>query len=108
MSEYLFIQSQDPFTEVRAKGQYELASKLAIAGNRVRMILVQNGVCPARQGAVCKSFSSLLDSRVIVLADEFALGQREIGSSQLKQDVQSCSLDIVIEAMLAGHKVIWN
>lgn len=73
MSEYLFIQSQDPFIEARTSRQYELAGHLAMAGNRVRMILVQNGVCPARQGATCKHFASLIESRVEILADEFSL-----------------------------------
>ncbi len=108
MSEYLFIQSQDPFTETRAIGQYELAARLAQAGNRVSVVLVQNGVSPARRGANCTPFDALADSPVAVLADEFALRQREIETHQLKKYVQVCTLDVVVDAMLAGHKVIWN
>lgn len=108
MADYLFIQSQDPFTETRTIGQYELAARLAQAGNRVSVVLVQNGVSPARQGADCTTFDALADSPVTVLADEFALRQREIETSQLKKYVEVCALDVVVDAMLAGHKVIWN
>ena len=51
MSHFLFIQSQDPFTEVATSRQYQLAAELAKAGNQVQVLLVQNGVTPARKGA---------------------------------------------------------
>lgn len=108
MSNYLFIQSQDPFTEVRSNAQFDLASRLAAAGHQVRMLLVQNGVSVARKAATSSAFDSLLGSGVKVLADSFALEQREISAEQLNESVTSSQLDVVIEAMLAGDKVIWN
>lgn len=108
MSEYLFIQSQEPFTEVRAKAQYDLAIRLANAGNNVRVLLVQNGVVPARNGARCEAFDALNASQVSIVAESMALTQREIGADQLKAGVNVSELDIVVDALLAGHKVIWN
>ena len=108
MSEYLFIQSQDPFTETRTHAQYDLATRLAQAGNTVRMLLVQNGVTPARRGARCEAFDALIQAPVSILADSLALTQRQIDTSQLKAGVQASALDIVVDAMIAGHKVIWN
>lgn len=108
MSDYLFIQSQDPFTETRVTGQYELAVRLAKAGNNVRVLLVQNGVAPARKGAKCPSFVALQNSSVSVLVDTFSLNQREIDIAQLKEGIQPGELGIVIDAMLSRHKVIWN
>jgi len=108
MSDYLFIQSQDPFTEARVAHQYELAAQLALAGNTVSVLLVQNGVIPARKGAKCPSFSDLKNSAVSILADTFSLNQREINIDQLKEGIQPCALDTVIDAMLSCHKVIWN
>ena len=35
MSNYLFIQSQDPFTETRTRHQYDLALQLFEAGHQV-------------------------------------------------------------------------
>jgi sulfur relay (sulfurtransferase) DsrF/TusC family protein len=108
MSHFLFIQSQDPFTEVAASRQYQLAAELAKAGNQVQVLLVQNGVIPARKGANCPAFDALLASSVSVLADEFALRQREFGENHLRDGVQPAEIGLVVDAMLAGHKVIWN
>lgn len=108
MSDYLFIQSQDPFTEARTLSQYQLAQTLHNAGHKVSMLLVQNGVTPARQGAQSPSFDALQQSGVVVTADVFSLQQREITPQQLKGHVTPGHLDAVIDAMLAGHKVIWN
>lgn len=108
MSSYLFIQSQDPFTEVRTAAQFELAGQLAAAGNPVCVLLVQNGVVAARQGAQCAGFDALREQGVTVLADHFALQQREIARHQLKPAIAVSDVDVVIDAMLAGDKVIWN
>lgn len=108
MSEFLFIQSQDPFTEKRVAGQYDLAICLATLGNKVSVLLVQNGVAPARQGAKCRAFSELIDSPVVVLAEDFSLRQREIETEHLKHGVQVSELNIIVDAMLSSHKVIWN
>lgn len=108
MSEYLFVQSQDPFTDARAGNQYDLAMRLARNGNQVRVLLVQNGVTPARKGAECRAFDALLASPVTILADDLALRQREFSPEQLRDGVQPAPIGLVVDAMLAGHKVIWN
>lgn len=108
MSRYLFIQSQDPFTEVRTAAQFELVRQLAAAGNPVRLLLVQNGVVAARQGAQCAGFAALREQGVSLLADGFALRQREIATHQLQPAVTVSDVDVVIDALLAGDKVIWN
>ena len=108
MSDYLFIQSQDPFTEARAKAQYDLATRLAQAGHQVRMLLVQNGVSVAREGARCTAFEALSASPVTLLAEKLSLVQREIETQQLKSGIRTGELGIVVDAMLAGEKVIWN
>lgn len=108
MARYLFIQSQDPFTEVRTTTQFELARRLTEAGNDVTMLLVQNGVSPARQGANSDAFDALCNSEVRLLADRFSLQMREISSTELKPGITEADVDVVIDAMLAGDKVIWN
>ena len=108
MSNYLFIQSQDPFTEVRSGAQFDLAGRLAVAGHKVRMFLVQNAVTAARKGVRCAAFDTLLASGVAVAADALSLRQREISAEQLNESVNSAELDVVIQAMLDGDKVIWN
>lgn len=108
MSRYFFIQSQDPFTEVRTQAQYDLAKALAANGNTVSVLLVQNGVLAARLGARSEQFDSLSSHGVTVLADTFALRQREITNAQLKPSVQPAEINTVVDALLNGDKVIWN
>jgi sulfur transfer complex TusBCD TusB component (DsrH family) len=108
MSNYFFIQSQDPFTETRALAQYDLATQLAQAGHQVRMLLVQNGVSVAREGARCAAFEKLLDGPITLLAETLSLQQREITTEQLKNGVAPGELELVVDAMLAGEKIIWN
>lgn len=108
MSRYLFVQSQDPFTEVRTRAQFDLARRLAEAGQQVRMLLVQNAVIAARQGARCDAYEALGRHGVALLADQLALEQREIAPDQLKSGIAPAGIDVVIDALLAGEKVIWN
>ena len=108
MSEYFFVQSQDPYTETRTGYQYQLMQSLHDAGHKVCVLLVQNGVSPARHAAQSPVFDKLLSSGVKILADEFSLRQREITSAALKSSVDLGSVDLVIDAMLSGNKVIWN
>lgn len=108
MSRYLFIQSQDPFTEVRSRAQFDLAHRLVTAGHEVRLLLVQNGVSAARSGASCDGFDALVDSGVKIDADRFSMQQRGLPTEALKRGIGSAELDTVIDALLAGDKVIWN
>jgi sulfur relay (sulfurtransferase) DsrF/TusC family protein len=108
MARYLFIQSQDPFTEARTESQFDLMQRLQQAGNTVAVLLVQSGVSAARAGARSDAFDRLLASAIPVHADEFALQQREIAPAQLKPGVQAAPIDLAVDALLAGDKVIWN
>ncbi len=108
MSRYFFIQSQDVFTEVRTNAQFNLAKNLAKKGNSVSILLVQNGVIAARKGARSEQMDNLLSNSVTVLADNFSLEQREISVNNLKPNIKVSSINVVIDALLNGDKVIWN
>lgn len=108
MSDYLFIQSQDPLTEVQSTHQYQLAQDLAAAGHSVVVLLVQNGVAPSRVNTISAAFDDLLRSPVTVLADGFSLQQWEISTDQLKPGIDIADVSAAVDAMLAGHKVIWH
>lgn len=108
MSNYLFIQSQDPFTETRTRHQFDLALQLFEAGHDVRLLLVQNGVTPARKGADTPHFDALLKAGLSVSADDFSLQQRQIDGSDLKDKVGIDPIGTVVDALLNGDKVIWN
>lgn len=108
MSRYLFIQSQDPFIEARTSVQFDVATQLAKAGKPVSVLLVQNGVTAARKGARTPQFDALTDAGIKIYADNFALQQREIATGDLKPSVSAADVGMVVDAMLAGDKVIWN
>lgn len=56
MTDYLLIQSRDPFESRSAAEFYELATGLAKSGSQVIWFLVQDGVLPARQRLDSKLF----------------------------------------------------
>lgn len=108
MSRYFFIQSREPYSDARARHQYRLAMDLCEAGHEVTVLLVQNGVLPARVSAHSDEFEQLLSSGVTVLADEFSLSQREVAKTDLKPAVMPGDVTLGVDALLAGDKVMWN
>ncbi|BES72101.1 hypothetical protein RE428_31190 [Marinobacter nanhaiticus D15-8W] len=108
MSDYLFVQSQNPFTEGQTELQYALASQLHRAGHNVTLLLIQNGVTPAQIGARRTGLDTLLDLGVLVLADGFSLKLRNISADDLKFPIWISNVEVAIDALTEGQKVIWN
>jgi hypothetical protein len=108
MASYLLIESRDPFEGADVTQNYDLASNLKKRGNDVTLFLVQNGVVPARSCAHSERLSQLAKEDVTVLADSFSLRERAIGADALVEGVKSSELDVVVDAMAAGHKTIWS
>ncbi|MCB5186644.1 DsrE family protein [Methylobacillus caricis] len=107
MQDYFFIQSQEQFTDVRTRSQYDLALSLAKSGKAVSILLVQNAVLSARKKVDSPNVDALLSHAVKIYADSLSLQQREISPQQLNTSIKPAQLDIVISAMLNGDKVIW-
>lgn len=108
MASYLLIESRDPFEVNDVDYYYDIASGLKSRHNDVTLFLVQNGVFPARQNPSSDKLSQLAESGVRILADELYLSERGISLDGLVAGVESSSLDIVIEEMVAGAKTIWH
>lgn len=108
MASYLLIESRDPFDGGDVLQNYDLASDLKKRGNDVTLFLVQNGVFPARPCLHSERLSQLAKDEVTVLADSFSLRERGIGADALTDGVKSSELDVVVDAMAAGHKTIWS
>jgi sulfur transfer complex TusBCD TusB component (DsrH family) len=83
MSSYLFIESGDPFEHVDGRSNYDLATSLARARNRVTLLLVENGVLAARTGEHTFWFAELIRAGVEVLADDDSLRARGISETSL-------------------------
>ena len=106
MTQYLLIESRDPFESNDVSYYYDLARGLAESGNQVTLLLVQNGVLSARPSAHSAALSALARSGVTVLADDFSLQER--GIAKLAEGVAATSIDVVVDHLAAGHKTLWH
>jgi predicted peroxiredoxin len=105
---YLLIESRDPFESNDVAYFYDLAAGLARQGCRVTLFLVQNGVLPARRSSRSEMLAQLAGAGVEVLADDFSLRERGIEPSRLVQGVSPSPIDLVIDQMAEGRKVLWH
>ncbi len=108
MADFFIIQSREPFSDMQAKSDFELIHNLASSGNNVTVLLIQNGVLPARRNSLSKEFDKLCYSDVNIMVDSFSLNQREIKSTELKMGVRISDVKEAVSAMLLGHRVIWH
>jgi hypothetical protein len=108
MKSYLLIESRDPFESADVDNFYDLAAGLADAGHPVTLFLVQNGVMPARHGAMGGQLGALASDGVEVLADEFSLRERGISPNRLVSGVRPAPIDIVVDQLAQGRNAIWH
>ena len=107
MSDYLLIESRDPF-DSHCSHYHQLAEDLVNSGKKVTLFLVQNGVLPARPCDASKTLTDMSRHGVEVLADDFSLQERGIDPGSLAEGVMAASLEVVIEQMVDGRKVLWH
>jgi predicted peroxiredoxin len=108
MPRYLLIESRDPFDSNDTGFCRDLATQLAAANNEVTVFLVQNGVLPSRSGARSGDLTKLAGAGVRVLADSFSLKERGIDEKRLASGIAAAPLDVVLDALAEGAKVIWH
>lgn len=106
MAAYLLIESRDPFECNDVAYYYDLAANLAAEGNEVTLLLVQNGVLPARPGAQTQALAALVAGGVKVIADDFSLAER--GIKALRAGVTAAPISVVVDHLEAGHKTLWH
>jgi len=108
MSDFLLIESRDPYETNDVAYFYDVATGLAKEGHSVTLFLVQNGVLPARPSARSEALSAVSKAGVRVLADEFSLRERGIPASRLAVGVKAAPLDVVIDRLAEGCKALWH
>lgn len=106
MPNYLLIESRDQFA--RAGFCSALAGALARDGAQVAVLLVQNGVLCARAGAHAGALAGMAAAGVALYADEFSLRERGIAADALTHGVRPAPLDLVIDRMADGWRVVWH
>jgi len=109
MSQYIFIESRDPFACRGCRFVAETARALKESGNKVVVFLVQNGVLAARQKAVESHLPLLSGAGVTVLADEFSLRERGIQSAELGAGIKEAAIDALVDLVAMDNtKAIWH
>jgi hypothetical protein len=108
MADFLLIESRDPFTSGEAGFCQDLSRRLAAAGDRVTLFLVENGVLPARAGVASPWLTELAQAGVEVLVDDFSLRERGIALDRLQPGVKPAAIDLVIDRLAEGCKAIWH
>lgn len=108
MRNHLLIESQGEYEAKSAQAFLAMAAALKRQGGGVEIMLVQNGVMPARAGASGEALTDALKAGVGVWADEFSLRERALPAASLMAGVSAAPLQKVIERMAQGWNVIWH
>ncbi len=109
MSNYLLIESRDPFESRDTRFLAETALMLAHRGHQVTLFLIQNGVLAARCQAHESSLQQLLTAGITILADDFSLCERGIGAEEMRTGIQSAPIETLVEALIEQDtKAIWH
>ena len=108
MKRYLLIESRGVFEAADTANYTALAAGLAREGAKVEIMLVQNGVIPARKGAKAESLTAAIQAGIPVWADEFAMKERALVPKDLVAGVKQAAIGTVVDRMADGWNVIWH
>lgn len=108
MTRYLLIESCDPFGSTTYGRRCELAAALRADGADVTLFLVENAVLGSRTASRPQALEKLAKQGVQVLADEFALRERGIGSGEIAPVVRPAGLESLVELLATGARATWN
>lgn len=108
MKKYLLIESRGELEAASAVQFFDLARALKAQGAGVEILLVQNGVMPARARAKADALSRAIQAGIAVSADEFALKERSLPPASLTNGVKPAPLSIVVDRMADGWSVLWH
>ena len=109
MSNYVFIESRDPFESRDTQFVVDAAATLKHRSNGVTVFLVQNGVLAARKNARSSYVRQLAESGVNLLADDFSLRERGILAEELTPGIRQSSIDDLVDLLVQENtKAIWH
>ena len=107
MTEYVLIESRDPFESRDTEFVEQTAIAIKERGHPVTVFLVQNGVFASRKNA--GRLRRLTEAGVILLADDLSLRERGIKAEELAQGIQESGIDRLVDAIAqANTKAIWH
>jgi sulfur transfer complex TusBCD TusB component (DsrH family) len=109
LSNYVFIESRDPFDSPDTNFVTETAVALKKKGHTVTVVLVQNGVLGARKQAAKSQLPAIVESGVTVLADDFSLQERGISMDECAPGLQAGTMDRLIDLIVQENtKAVWH
>ena len=111
MTQYVLIESRDPFEYADTNYMYTTANDLAARGNDVTLYLIQNGVFCTRRGIANNPLATLRTNApsVRVEADDFSLRERGISTNGLVEGVNVSSVDNLVDLLVQeGNKIVWH
>ena len=109
MTNYLFIESRDPFASRDTEFLERTALALRQRGHRVTVFLVQNGVLATRKNGCDAYLSRLAAAGVTLEADDFSLRERGIRASELQPSIKPSGMETLVNALLEENtKAIWH
>ena len=109
MSDYIFIETRDPFDSRDTQFLVVTAAALKGRGHDVTVFLVQNGVLAARRGARGSHLPELAEAGVRLLADDFSLAARGVGEPELLPGVRRAGIDSLVDFLAReGARVVWH
>ena len=107
MSNYVFIESRDPFESRDTQFLEETAVAVKERGHDVTVFLVQNGVLAARK--TVRGLGRLAKAGVTLLADDLSLRERGINSDELAPGIREARIDALVDAIVQKNtKAIWH
>ena len=110
LSQYLFIESRDPFDHIDVREHYNFIQDLAKDGNKISVFLVQNGVGPCRKEAQSQEFLECIRSpNIEILADSLSLQERGMGGDDIHNEIRIATMDECTKILMSeGCKAIWH
>src|SRR5436189_4541020 len=96
VSNYVFIESRDPFDSADTSFLADTAASLKKRGNDVTVFLLQNAVLATRKQARESQLPQLYESGITVLADDFSLRERGIQADECQTYVKIAAIDQLV------------
>ena len=108
LSNYVFIESRDPFDSPGTHSVSKAAVALRREGHTVTVFLVENGVLGARKQAEKSQVPAIVESGVTVLADDFSLQKRGISMEECAPGLRTGTMAHLIELIVKENtKAVW-
>ena len=109
MTNYVFIESRDPFESRDAWFVVDTATALKRGDNEVTVFLVQNGVLACRSKAAASRLPQMAKSGITLLADDFSLCERGIQPVEMTAGVRRSSIEDLVDLLVRENtKAIWH